>query len=304
MSKSLYETLGVSENASPEEIKRAYRKLARKYHPDINKDPEAEEKFKEINAAYEVLCDPETKNQSDQFGAQMFGGQSFHDFAQGQGGNVDLEEILRNIFGGGGFGGFGGGSARGGFGGFSSGGFSGFDMGGMGGMGTPDLDIHAKITIPFNTAVQGGTHNISVNGESFDIRIPAGVKTGETLRIRGKGKSYNGQRGDLLLKIEVAPSPEYERKGDDLYKTIDIPLKIAMFGGKIKVPTLEKEITLKVPKNTKNGQKFRVKGLGATNRKTKTKGDLYLIANIVLPKVEELDPELAKMMEEKLPGGE
>jgi curved DNA-binding protein len=304
MSKSLYETLGVSENASADEIKRAYRKLARKYHPDINKDPGAEEKFKEINAAYEVLSDPEKKKQYDQFGDQMFGGQNFHDFAQGQGGNVDLDEILRNIFGGG-FGGFGGaGSARGGFGGFSSGGFGGFDMGGMGGMGAPDLDIHAKITIPFNVAVEGGTHSLSINGETFDIRIPPGVKTGETLRIRGKGKSYNGQRGDLLLKIEVAPSPEYERKGDDLYKTIDIPLKIAMFGGKIKVPTLEKEITLKVPKNTKNGQKFRVKGLGAMNRKTKQKGDLYLIANIVLPKVEELDPELAKMMEEKLPGGE
>jgi len=304
MSKSLYETLGVSENASADEIKRAYRKLARKYHPDINKDPGAEEKFKEINAAYEVLSDPEKKKQYDQFGDQMFGGQSFHDFAQGQGGNVDLEEILRNIFGGGGgFGGFGGSSRSGGFGGFSSGGFGGFDMGGMG-AGMPDLDIHAKITIPFNTAVLGGTHHITVGDESFDVRIPAGVKTGETLRIRGKGKSYNGQRGDLLLKIDVAPSPEYERRGDDLYKTIDIPLKIAMFGGKIKVPTLEKEITLKVPKNTKNGQKFRVKGLGAVNRKTKAKGDLYLIANIVLPKVEELDPELAKMMEEKLPGGE
>ena len=300
MSKSLYETLGVSENASPEEIKRAYRKLARKYHPDINKDPGAEEKFKEINAAYEVLSDPEKKKQYDQFGDQMFGGQSFHDFAQGQGG-VDLDEILRNIFGGG----FGG-SARGGFGGGGFGGFGGFDMGGMGGgyQQAPDLDIHAKITIPFNTAVLGGTHHIDVGGESFDIRIPAGVKSGETLRIRGKGKSFNGQRGDLLLKIDVAPSPEYERRGDDLYKTIDIPLKVAMFGGKIKVPTLEKEITLKVPKNTKNGQKFRVKGLGAVNRKTKQKGDLYLIANIVLPKVEELDPELAKMMEEKLPGGE
>jgi curved DNA-binding protein len=295
MSKSLYETLGVSENASADEIKRAYRKLARKYHPDINKDPEAEEKFKEINAAYEVLSDPEKKRQYDQFGDQIFGGQNFHDFARGQGANVDLDEILRNIFGGG-FGGFGGGSARGGF-----GGFGGFDMGGM---GAPDLDIHARITIPFNVAALGGIHSISVNGESFDIRIPAGVKTGETLRIRGKGKSYNGQRGDLLLKIEVAPSPEYERRGDDLYKTIDIPLKIAMFGGKIKVSALEKEITLKVPKNTKNGQKFRVKELGVMNRKTKVKGDLYLIANIILPKVEELDPELAKMMEEKLPGGE
>ena len=293
MSKSLYETLGVSESASADEIKRAYRKLARKYHPDINKDPEAEEKFKEINAAYEVLSDPERKKQYDQFGDQMFGGQDFRDFARGQGANVDLDEILRNIFGGGGgFGGFSGG-AHGGF-----GGFGGFDMGGM------DLDIHAKITIPFNVAVQGGTHSVSVNGENFDIRIPAGVKSGETLRIRGKGKAYNNQRGDLLLKIEVAPSPEYERRGDNLYKTIDIPLKTAMFGGKIKVATLEKEITLKVPKNTKNGQKFRVKGLGVLNRKSKIKGDLYLVANIVLPKVEDLDPELAKMMQEKLPGGE
>jgi len=300
MGKSLYETLGVSENASADEIKRAYRKLARKYHPDINKDPDAEEKFKEINAAYEVLSDPEKKRQYDQFGDQIFGGQNFHDFARGQGANVDLDEILRNIFGGG-FGGFGGTSQRGGFGGFSTGGFGGFDMGGM---GTPNLDIHAKITIPFNTAVLGGTHSITANGETFDVRIPAGVKTGETLRIRNKGKSYNGQRGDLLLKIEVAPSPEFEREGDDLYKTIDIPLKTAMFGGKVKVPTLEKEITLKIPKNTKNGQKFRVKGLGVTNRKTKIKGDLYLVANIILPNVEELDPELAKMMEEKLPGGE
>ena len=174
----------------------------------------------------------------------------------------------------------------------------------MGSMGTPNLDIRAKIAIPFNTAVLGGTHSITANGETFDVRIPAGVKTGETLRIRNKGKSYNGQRGDLLLKIEVTPNPEYKRDGDDLYKTIDIPLKTAMFGGKVKVFTLEKEITLKIPKNTKNGQKFRVKGLGVTNRKTKIRGDLYLVANILLPKVEELDSKLAKMMEEKLPGGE
>ena len=300
MSKSLYETLGVSENASADEIKRAYRKLARKYHPDINKDPDAEEKFKEINAAYEVLSDPEKKRQYDQFGDQMFGGQNFHDFARRQGANVDLDEILRNIFGGG-FSGFGGSSQSGGFGGFSSGGFDGFEMGGM---GMPDLDIHAKIAIPFNTSVLGGTHTVTASGERFDVRIPAGVKTGETLRIRNKGKSYNGQRGDLLLKIEVAPSPEFERDGDNLYKKVDIPLKTAMFGGKAKVSTLEKEITLKIPQNTKNGQKFRVKGLGVTNRRTKIKGDLYLVANIVLPKVEELDPELAKMMEKKLPGGE
>lgn len=293
MSKSLYETLGVSPDASQDEIKKAYRKLARKYHPDINKSPEAEEKFKEINAAYEILSDPEKRKQYDQFGDNMFGGQNFHDFArQNFEGGVDLDEILRSIFGGGGFGGFQ--SSRGGFGGF--GGFEEF--------ATPDLDIHAKITIPFRTAILGGTHSISINGETFDVRIPAGLKDGDTLRIRGKGKSYKGKRGDLLLKVEVAKDPEYERVGDNLYKDIDIPLKKAMFGGKVKVSTLEKEITLKVPKNTKCGQKFRVKGLGALNRKTKTKGDLYLRANIILPKVEELDPELAKMMEEKLPGGE
>jgi len=289
MSKSLYETLGISENASADEIKKAYRKLARKYHPDINKDPEAQDKFKEINAAYEVLSDPEKKAQYDQFGDQMFGGQNFHDFAQGQGANVDLEEILRQMFGGGG-----GAGGFGGFGGFSGGG------GGFGGYQQPDLDIHAKITIPFLVSINGGKHHINVNGQSFDIKIPAGIKNGETLRVRGKGKEYNGHRGDLLIKVEVADSPEYERKGNDLYKTFDVPLKEAMFGGKVKVQTPEKEVFLKVPKNTKNGQKFRLKGKGVPDRKTALRGDLYLIANIVLPDVDSLDPELRAMCEEKL----
>jgi len=123
MAKSLYETLGVSESATQEEIKKAYRKLARKYHPDINKEPEAQEKFKEINAAYEVLSDAQKKAQYDQYGDQMFGGQNFHDFARGQGANIDIEELLRSMFGGGrsssGFGGFSGFSGFGGFGGSS-----------------------------------------------------------------------------------------------------------------------------------------------------------------------------------------
>jgi len=287
MAKSLYETLGISENATQAEIKKAYRKLARKYHPDICKKPECEEKFKEINAAYEILSDEEKRKQYDQFGDAMFNGQSFHDFYQSQGGpNVDLDEILRNIFGGGfsrrssGFGGFGG-----------------FDFGGgFGGYQQPDLDIHAKMTIPFNVAILGGVHTINLNGETINVRIPAGIKTGQKLRIRGKGKSFNSQRGDLLVEVEVAPSPEYERNGDDLIKILDVPLKIMMFGGKIQVQTLQKEITVKIPKNSKNGQKLRVKGYGVPN-----KGDLYLKLNVVLPKVEDLDPELAKMMEEKLP---
>ncbi len=282
MSKSLYETLGVSENASAEEIKKAYRKLARKYHPDINKEESAQEKFKEINAAYEVLSDPQKKQQYDQFGDQMFGGQNFHDFAQGHGAGVDLDEILRQMFGGGGFGGAGAG------------------FGGFGGFGGIDLDVQAYITVPFMVAIEGGKHTVVANGESFDIKIPAGIKSGETMRVRGKGRQYQGHVGDLLIKVEVADSDEYERKGDDLYKSFDVPLKEALFGGKVVVATPEKEVTLKVPKNTKNGQKFRLKGKGAVDRKTALKGDLYLIANVVLPDVDTLDDELKKMLKAKL----
>ncbi|SFV51544.1 DnaJ-class molecular chaperone CbpA [hydrothermal vent metagenome] len=300
MGKSLYETLGISENATESEIKKAYRKLARKYHPDICKEPECEEKFKEINAAYEVLSDKEKKAQYDQFGDAMFNGQSFQDFSRSHQ-DIDLDELLKNIFGGGG--GFGGFSSAGGF--RSSSGFGGASgFGGFGGSShyqEPDLDIHSSVTIPFNVAILGGTHSVSLNGETFDIKIPAGVKDGEKMRVRGKGHSHGGRRGDLYLTIHVAPSPEYERVGDDLIKTIDVPLYAALFGGKVAVKTLEKEIKLKVPKNTKNGQKFKVKGMGAINRKTKQRGDLYLKANIVLPDVDTLDPELRKMMEEKLP---
>ncbi len=301
MAKSLYETLGVSENATPDEIKKAYRKLARKYHPDINKEPEAQEKFKEINAAYEVLSDPEKKAKYDQFGDQMFGGQNFSDFARGQGADVDLEEILRSMFGGGG--GFSSAGGFGGFGGFGGGGFSSRQGSGFGSSyGMPDLDIKTKITVPFNVTITGGKHHITTQeGDSFDIKIPAGIKSGETLRVRGKGKSWQGQRGDLLISVDVASSSEYERRGNNLYKTIDIPLKIALFGGKIKVQTPEKEVSLKVPKNTKNGQKFRLKEKGIPDRKSNIRGDLYLVANILLPDVDSLPEDLKTLCEAKLP---
>jgi curved DNA-binding protein len=284
MAKSLYETIGVSESASADEIKKAYRKLARKYHPDINKDPEAVDKFKEINAAYEVLSDEKKKAQYDQYGDQMFGGQNFNDIARGQGGGGDLDEILRSMFGGSG-GGFGGGS----FGGF----------GGMGGRGV-DLDIQSMITIPFITSIMGGTHSVSANGSTFDIKIPAGIKSGESMRVRGKGKKLQGQVGDLILKIEIAPSSEYERKGDDLYKTFDLSLKDALFGGTIQVDTPEKTVSLKVPQNTKNSQKFRLKGKGVVDRKTALRGDLFLVSNIVLPDVDSMDSSLREQMKEKL----
>ena len=284
MAKSLYETLEVNEKATADEIKKAYRKLARKYHPDVNKDPQAEEKFKEINAAYEVLSNPEKKQQYDQYGDSMFGGQNFHDFARNQGSNVDLDEILRQMFGGGaGFG------------------RSGFSQGGFGGFSEPDLDTNAQITIPFDVAVLGGKQFINLNNDSFDIKIPEGIEDGQKIRAKGKGKSYQGQKGDLILKINVATSSEYERNADTLSKYFDVPLKTALFGGKVEIKTIHKDITLKIPQNTKQNQKFRVKELGVLNRKSGVRGDLYLKANIVLPKIEDLDEDLVKILEEKLP---
>ena len=285
--RDYYEVLGVEKKATQDQLKKAYRKLVKKYHPDVNKDPQAEEKFKEINAAYEVLSNPEKKQQYDQYGDSMFGGQNFHDFARGQGSNVDLDEILRQMFGGAG--------------GFGRGGFSQGGFGGFGGFNEPDLDTNAQITIPFDVAVLGGKQFINLNNDSFDVKIPEGIEDGQKIRAKGKGKSYQGKKGDLILKINISSNPDYERDGDVLTKYFDLPLKTALFGGKIEIKTIHKNITLKVPQNTKQNQKFRVKELGVLNRKIGTKGDLYLKANIVLPKIEELDSELVTMLEAKLP---
>lgn len=288
MSNSLYDTLGIAKNASSEEIKKAYRRLARKYHPDINKEKGAEDKFKEINAAYEILSDEQKRAQYDRYGDSMFGGQSFSDFSKNMGG-ADLNDILRNIFGGG----FG----------FNSSGFSGFNSGfkssnfGFG----EDLDINAELVIPFEKAILGGEHSIIMNKESIKIKIPHGIKNGEKLRIRGKGKIAGGQRGDLIVQVKLGASDEYERDDDDLYKKCDISLKTALFGGSVKVKTPRKEVSVKIPPNSKNGQKIRLKGYGVQNRKSDIYGDMYLSLNVILPNVAEMDASLLKILEEKLP---
>lgn len=282
MSKSLYRTLEINENASSEEIKKAYRKLARKYHPDINKEKGAEEKFKEITAAYEILSDPQKKAQYDQFGDGMFGGQNFSDFARGRGG-VNLDDILSQIFGEGG--------------GFSSRGTGSFNFGGFGGFGSPNLNAQDTIIIPFDMAILGGKYHY----RDFNIKIPAGICDGETIRLKGKGHSQGGMFGDLLIKIRIDSSDEYIREGDNLIKAFDIPLKTAIFGGSIKVSTLHKEIKLKVPQGVKNNQKFRIKDLGAINRKSGVKGDLFLKANIIIPPLESLTQELQSQLQKELP---
>ncbi|BCD69452.1 DnaJ C-terminal domain-containing protein [Helicobacter suis] len=287
MGKSLYATLEVSEQASNEEIKKSYRRLARKYHPDLNKGKEAEEKFKEINAAYEILSDPQKRAQYDQFGDNMFGGQNFSDFARSQGKGANFDDILAQIFGRGGFGG----------GGFGHGGFA--DFGGFN--FAENLDIHAEIQISLQEAVLGAKRSIKLNHDSFEIKIPAGVKEGEVLRAKGKGRTQGGLRGDVLLKVHVLEDGTYTRSGDDLIKDFDLPLKTALFGGKIQVPTLHKEIALKIPPNTKNAQKFRIKGLGVKNRKSAEMGDLYLKAHVILPHTDTLSADVKQVLQEQLP---
>lgn len=286
--KSLYETLGVSKEASSEEIKKAYRRLARKYHPDINKDEGAEEKFKEINAAYEILSDEGKRRQYDTYGDNMFGGQNFSDFARNSANTGDLNDILKNIFG--------GGFSSGGF--SSMGGFGGFDFDGF----SENLDIEANLDIDFDSAINGGEKEINIGTSSIKIRIPSGINSGEKLRIRGKGnRSARGSRtGDLLLNVRVAKSSEYIREDDDLYKSVDIALNTAFFGGKVEVMTYKKPVTIKIAPNTKNGQRIRLKGYGVQNRKSGIYGDLYLTTNILLPDINSFNDDDRKKLEEIL----
>ncbi|MCH5336950.1 MAG: J domain-containing protein [Campylobacter sp.] len=291
MSNSLYETLGVSKNASTDEIKKAYRRLARKYHPDINKEKNAEEKFKEINAAYEILSDEKKRAQYDQYGDNIFGGQSFHDFSRGAGaGGINLDEIFSQFFGG-------GTRSRG----FSSKGFAGFGGRGFGDFDEEDLDLSANISIPFETGILGGEHTIYFNNEPIKIKIPYGIKSGEKLRIRGKGKKAYGKTGDLIIKVKLEESEIYQRDEDDLIRNFNISLRTALFGGKVSVKTPKKEVSVKIPPNSKNGQKIRLKGYGVQNRKSDIYGDLYLVLNVILPHTENLDASLLKILEEKLP---
>ncbi len=291
MSKSLYQTLNVSENASQDEIKKSYRRLARQYHPDLNKTKEAEEKFKEINAAYEILSDEEKRRQYDQFGDNMFGGQNFSDFARSRRTSEDLDDILSSIFGRGGF------SQR-----FSqnSQGFSGFNFSNFSNFAPENLDMTVTLNVSVLDTLLGNKKQVSVNNETFSLKIPIGVEEGEKIRVRNKGKTGQMGRGDLLLQIHIEEDEIYKREKDDITQIFDLPLKTALFGGKIEIATWHKTLTLTIPPNTKAMQKFRIKDKGIKNRKTSHVGDLYLQARLILPKTETLSNELKALLEKEL----
>lgn len=271
-----YDALGVSRSASSDEIKKAFRKLAQKYHPDKNPgDAAAEDKFKQINEAYEVLKDEEKRSKYDQFGRdwqryEQAGYQGGFDWGQYTGGQYASPEDFENIF-----------RQAGGGSGFSS--F--FDMMfGQQGFGTTTASrpqsVEQSVQISLYEAYHGSSRILSMsNGTQKEFKIPPGVKTGSKIRLSGLAGG-----GDVYIVIDVADDTRFERKGDNLYVDFDLPLYTAMLGGKVSIPTLAGEVQLTIPPETQNGAKFRLSGKGMPNLKNPSNyGDLYAAARVQLP---------------------
>ncbi len=289
--KDYYKILGVSEKADQQEIKKAFRKLAAKYHPDKNQgDKAAEDKFKEINEAYEVLSDPEKREKYDTLGANwdayQQGGFDFSQFAGrngggGQtfyfegdpsaffrGGSSGFSDFFEYFFGGGGH----------------TGPFQGF--GDRPGGGARGQDIQAELELDLAEAHQGGKRTFELNGQRLRVNIKPGAYDGQKLRIPGKGRpGPGGQRGDLYLILRIAPDYRFQREGDNLLLNRKVDLITAVLGGKITVPTMEKDIQIKVPAGAQPGQQLRIRGKGmSSSRHPDQKGDLIVRLEVEIPK--------------------
>lgn len=294
-----YKLLGVSRGASAAELKKAYRKMAQKHHPDLAEEGQkdkAKAQFQKIQQAYDVLKDPEKRQLYDQLGPDFErmsggGGQPFQGHGGGPGG-FDF----RDLFGQQPAGAAGGGGAGGGFGfedifrQFAGGG--GGAAGGRTGprgrqpRGGAGQDIQAAVTIPFSVAISGGETTVSLNRsgriESLTVKIPAGIADGKKIRLRGQGEGPPGvPPGDLLLTVKIADHPHFKRQGDQLLLTVPISLAEAIAGAKIDVPTPKGTVTVTVPPGSSSGKKLRLRGLGVPNKDQA--GDLLLELSIVLP---------------------
>lgn len=296
-SRDYYDVLGVSRDADEKEIKRAFRKLAKELHPDANPDdPTAADKFKEVNAAYEVLSNPDKRKQYDRFGPnyqqyQNMGGQTPY-------GNVhfDFEDMGDSPFGDLFDSLFGGGNAARSRRGSSNTRFEYGPFGGAPGQ-TAGRDIEHNISITLREAYDGTTRLITKDGRRINVNIPAGAATGTKVRLAGEGEpGFGGQPGDLYLIVDVQKDPIFERDGDDLYVDVKVDAFTAMLGGTVEVPTMERPVKVKVPKGTQSGRKLRLTGKGMPRLKQKGEhGDLY--ARIVLTVPARLTDEQREMVE-------
>jgi curved DNA-binding protein len=302
--KDYYRSLGVNRNAGQDEIRSAFRNLARQHHPDANEgNKQAEEKFKEINEAYQVLSDPDKRKKYDQFGANWeqysrTGGRpedfNWGDWSAGPGTYTRVNpEDLKDMFGGSG--------------GFGSGGFSDFFetlFGGARGQRATRGPAHGRNveqTLEITLAEAfSGTERIfqAPDGSRFEVAIPKGVQTGSKVRVAGKGgEAAGGKQGDLYLKIKVLPHHLLERDGNNLRVTVDIDLYAALLGGEVSVPTLERPVLLTIKPVAQNGQTIRIRGKGMPVVKEKdTRGDLLVTLRVRLP--EKLNPEERKLVEQ------
>ena len=311
MPRDYYEVLGVSRDASEDELKKAYRKLARKWHPDVNPgDKAAETKFKEINEAYEVLGDSDKRKKYDELGAnwrmyeqaqqqgQGFSGGAPFGSAGGGAWNINMggpgggyrtmtEEEMHDLFGNEDpfsdffktF--FGGGAAREG----------GRARQGRAPRTQKGRDIEHEVELTLEEAYHGATRRISIkqggHARSVDVRIPVGVKDGSRVRAAGEGESgaNGGASGDLYLRVRIKPHPVFERKGTDLHAKVAVPVTTAVLGGVAQVPTITGSVRLKIPETTQSGQVFRLKGHGMPAvGKPDERGDLYATVEVQLPR--------------------
>jgi curved DNA-binding protein len=274
--RDYYEALGVPRGASDEEIRSAYRKLAREFHPDVNRDPGAEDRFKEVSEAYEVLRDSEKREKYDRLGANWkagedvsgasgFGGSGFGGFesGNGQGFGEGFSDFFESFFGG----------PQGG-----SRGFEGFSMRGG--------DQEATLEVTLEEAARGGKRKISLaDGRDYEVQIPPGVRDGQKIRLAGQGGkgASGGPAGDLYLRVRIKPHPRFRREGDDLVVEIPVAPWEAALGATVPVPTLDGSAKVKVPSGSSSGRRLRLKGEGVPGPGGR-KGDLYASVRIVVPK--------------------
>jgi curved DNA-binding protein len=273
--RDFYDVLGVERGASADEIRGAYRKLARKHHPDVNKEPGAEERFKEISAAYDVLGDPEKREKYDRFGAAWRqvdaagGGPGFGGFEAGdfggrrvEFGEGELGDLFETLFGGAGPG------------------------AGFGGSATRGADHEAVLELSLEEAARGGRRSIALgDGRSYDVVIPAGVRQGQRIRLAGEGGQGAGEGppGDLLLRVRIEPHPRFRLDGRDLYVDLPVTPWEAALGAVSDVPTLDGTARVRVPAGSSSGRKLRLRGEGFPGPRG-DHGDLYATVKVMVPK--------------------